>query len=239
MFRAFGLALLIITVIGSIIWAFNRHERVLDIQQELISTQQELTSTRAELTSAQQELSSVQQELSSVQRELDSAELTINSLESKIELYVDTWGRVYDGRTNPIEGYVTNADASNPTWTELLDFLLEDKTDQNPYVPDAYVCANFARDVHNNAERAGIRAADVSIELSDVGWHALNAFKTTDRGLVFIDCTGTTEPQPGWSYDRIVDVQLGGNYICRHLFEGDDWYTISSWGTILNLKIIW
>jgi hypothetical protein len=249
MFRAFGLALLIIAVIGSVLWGFNRHETVLDIQQELASTHQELSSTQQELSSTQQdlnstqaELTSAQQELESVEQELDSAELTISSLESELELYKDTWGSVRDTAGSRLFGLANDETARNPTWAELLDFLVEDNTDENPYVYGAYVCRDFAVDVHNNAEQGGIRAAYVSIDLSgsEVG-HALNAFKTTDRGLVFIDCTGLQASEPGPSNcDKTVDVRLGKRYVPKSLFPESGWsVTWESMGTVRDVEIYW
>ena len=83
-----------------------------------------------------------------------------------------------------------NPEATDVTWPELKDFLREDKTDEMLYIEDVFMCADFAEMLHNNAEAAGIRAAWVGIDLygSDEG-HALNAFNTTDRGLVYIDVT--------------------------------------------------
>ena len=94
------------------------------------------------------------------------------------------------GDGEPIE-LINNPDATNPTYSELLAFIQEDSTDTNDYLENpyiGYVCADFAEDVHNNAEAAGIRAAWVSIDFegSDVG-HAVNAFETTDLSLVYID----------------------------------------------------
>jgi hypothetical protein len=81
--------------------------------------------------------------------------------------------------------------AINPTWDQLKSFLLTDTTDENDYLPGIRVCAEFAAELHNNAEAAGIKAAWVSIDFEgDSKGHALNAFNTTDCGLVFIDCTG-------------------------------------------------
>jgi hypothetical protein len=50
---------------------------------------------------------------------------------------------------------------------------------------------DFAEMLHNNAEQAGIRAAFVGINFAGkkIG-HAINAFQTTDMGLVHVDCTG-------------------------------------------------
>lgn len=81
--------------------------------------------------------------------------------------------------------------AKNPTWHELKRFLILDTTDENAYLPGIRVCAEFAAELHNKAEKAGIRAAWVALEFEDGSeGHALNAFETTDQGLVFIDCTG-------------------------------------------------
>lgn len=86
---------------------------------------------------------------------------------------------------------INNGDAVDPTWDQLKDFLLVDPTDENDYLPGIRVCAEFAAELHNNAEAAGIKAAWVSLDFEDdSSGHALNAFNTTDYGLVFIDCTG-------------------------------------------------
>ena len=86
-----------------------------------------------------------------------------------------------------------NPQATDPSWDQLKAFLAEDKTDERDYVLGDFVCGSFAQDVHNNAEKAGIRAAWVAIDLANkpIG-HALNAFNTTDRGMVFTDSTGDT-----------------------------------------------
>jgi len=89
---------------------------------------------------------------------------------------------------------INNSEAHRPTWQELMDFLEADATDQKPYNVDSFACVAFAEELHNNAEAAGIEAAFVGVQFEDreVG-HALNAFNTTDRGLVFIDCTSPVQ----------------------------------------------
>ena len=254
MFRSFVFVLLIIGVIASIVWGINRHEKVLEMQSELTLTQAELNSVQEGLSSCQQTLDSTLQELKtraetirsleseigSLESEISSLEWKVGSLESEIGLYKDTWGSVYSGSNRPWAdiSLVNNANALDPTWAELLDFLRWDETSQNTYVPDGYVCRHFAMDVHNNAEEAGIRAAYVGMSMRGSAYgHAFNAFKTTDRGLVFIDCTGSVNPQPGWCYCRLVEVQLGGNYASRYLLSEDDWTT--RWGTVTKLAIYW
>jgi hypothetical protein len=89
---------------------------------------------------------------------------------------------------------INNSEASPPTWQELMAFLEADTTDQKLYNVDSFACVAFAEELHNNAEAAGIEAAFVGVQFEgrEVG-HALNAFNTTDRGLVFIDCTSPVQ----------------------------------------------
>jgi hypothetical protein len=137
------------------------------------------------------------------------------------------------GDGEPIE-LINNPNATNPTYAELIAFIQEDTTDTNDYLENpviGYVCADFAEDVHNNAEAAGIRAAWVSIDFGeDDEGHACNAFDTTDMGLIYIDCTGQSfsnklnfrlvETDEGFSlvsdsptsWDAIAYVEIGKEY---------------------------
>jgi hypothetical protein len=117
------------------------------------------------------------------------------------------------GDYRPIE-LASNPDARDPSWDELMAFIQSDSTDGKPYIRTfywGYVCTDYAEDLHNNAEAAGIRAAWVGIDFGEGGpGHALNGFVTTDRGLVFIDCT---------EWDTMAYVKTGEElgYIDLHL----------------------
>jgi hypothetical protein len=90
---------------------------------------------------------------------------------------------------------VDDPTARDPTWEELMHFLEEDDTDRILYQLDSFNCIDFAERLHNNAENRGIRAAYVSVSFQDrQNGHAINAFETVDKGLVFIDCTGAENP---------------------------------------------
>jgi len=135
-----------------------------------------------------------------------------------------------------------NPDAKNPSWAELKTFLLKDDTDSIKYDFDKFVCADFAERLHNNAEAAGIRAAFVSIWLGPCsyfptsGGHALNAFETTDKGLVYIDCTGFFR---GVNADKIVDVEVGKNYVPRSIFPEPGWSDVwDSMGKVERIETI-
>jgi len=89
----------------------------------------------------------------------------------------------------------------NPTYQELREFLADDKTDSKAYINGEYVCFDFAAELNNNAEARGIRAAYVRLRSKE--WaHAVVAFETVDRGLVFI------EPQS----DTVVELAVGRIY---------------------------
>jgi hypothetical protein len=241
MLRKVTYASLIIVIIGVTVWGLITYN-------SLLRTRSDLNLLGREVAALEISLEEAEHRMARTEEDLVSANLTIGSLESQLQLCKDTWGSVFtqDLSSGPdlwpgtwyMRYLVNKESATDPTWSQLLDFLLEDRTDQDTGRPSIHDCGYFARDLHNNAESAGIRAACVHIRTATVS-HAFNAFRTTDRGLVFIDCTGLMEPEPGRSYDRVVDVQLGGNYACRYLFPEGNWTTHSEWGTLTELRICW
>ena len=116
---------------------------------------------------------------------------------------------------------VNNDLAGDVSWSTLATFLAMDATDESPYVQGERMCGTFAEMLHNNAEAGGIRAAWVSVDMvgQEIG-HALNAFLTTDRGVVFVDCTGedaglvvsADQDVEGCDYDKIAFVKKGEEY---------------------------
>ncbi len=132
--------------------------------------------------------------------------------------------------------YITLRNSSaaiDPSWATLRSFLLKDKTDSIRYNLTSFVCADFAEMLHNNAEEAGIRAAYVVVQLGPCssytlgGGHALNAFQTADRGLLYIDCTGSNQ---GINADKIIEVKEGQEYIPESIFPESGWSAI--WGNM-------
>jgi hypothetical protein len=99
-----------------------------------------------------------------------------------------------------------NHEARNVTRTEVMDFILQDKTDQLIYNDSVFVCIDFAVAVHDNAERRNISAGVVTCSIGGT-LHALNVFNTTDRGLVYIDCTGVRAGAPVHNYNKIAGIE--------------------------------
>jgi len=96
----------------------------------------------------------------------------------------------------------------NPTFQELRDFILGDPTNRNEFDLNQYECRHFATDVNNNADAEGLRCAFVLL-CYERGQHAVLAFQTTDRGLVYI------EPQT----DARIHPEVGGKYQGQEIIE--------------------
>jgi len=154
-------------------------------------------------------------------------------------------GVVVDGKTlvgadgEPIELFQDSA-ADDVTWAEVRQFLLSDQTDRILYDDDTFACADYAERLHNDAERAGIRAGYVVINFaSGPPGHALNVFNTTDRGLIYVDDTGTSEPSP-CSADKTVELAVGRSYIPESVFPCPGYsVTWENLGRVTDVNVIW
>ena len=91
----------------------------------------------------------------------------------------------------------------NPTWSELRKFLKRDDTDTLPYIEGSFDCSGFAITLRDRAWRYGIRCAYVELGFAKREGHALNAFETTDEGLIYVDDTGA---------DQIAYIETGQPY---------------------------
>jgi hypothetical protein len=121
--------------------------------------------------------------------------------------------------------------ATDPSWDELLTFLQQDDTDEHLFRDGEFVCADFAELLHNNAEASGIRAAFVGVDFrADEEAHALNAFNTTDKGLVYVDCTSGSSSSSVIA--ELPDSEEGKGKACAHdkiayVVEGNEYGIIS------------
>jgi hypothetical protein len=86
--------------------------------------------------------------------------------------------------------------AETVSFSELELFLAADQTEERAYDYPNYTCLDFAVDLHNRAEAGGIKCGVVAVGFIGPGdGHAFNAFPTTDRGMVYIDCTGINQTE--------------------------------------------
>jgi len=223
---------------------YNELNKTLELNEEL---EKELVDTEQELDYVEEHLQTQKAKTSELQIELEAIQAEVEAIREELQLYHDTGIRVAQGIVPPYTASLSgqfnlenDPDASNISWSQLKDFLREDRTDNNPYVENVYMCGEFAEDLHNNAENSGIRAAFVAIQFEDgSNPHALNAFVTTDRGLVYIDTTGTElgieRPR---HMDCIVTTNVGKRLYHKLLFA-TDWKISSSRSIVSQVEIYW
>ena len=120
-----------------------------------------------------------------------------------------TWLARSDGK--PVRLH-NNPAATDPTLEELIAFLQEDKTNELLYVDGEFVCTEFALTLHDHAESAGLRAGYVTLTFDEGIGHALNAFETTDFGLVYVDCTGSRDGRNTEYYKSFAYIEKGRPY---------------------------
>lgn len=121
------------------------------------------------------------------------------------------------------DGTVAGYNIRDPTYAEMQDFITSDKTNLNIYNLKTYNCFCFTRDVLANAFNVGIKAGFVYIEFPEIA-HAIVAFNTVDKGLVFV------EPQT----DNIMTMSIGLHYWDRSIFKEPGYDD-----TIKSFTIIW
>ena len=225
----------ILSILSSVYLDIRSFKNVRDSVVEALSTQSEQFRSSVDLLIQRAELKFIEASSALVQ-EIEEQGNT-SPVYSNGAVLVGADGHVIALRNNP--------SAKNPSWAELKAFLLEDDTDGIEYVMGKFVCADFAERLHNNAEAAGIRAAYVLVDLGPCSYyprgsgHALNAFETTDRGLVYIDCTGV---QSGvkLNADKIVDLEVGKDYVPRSIFPEPGWpHFWLSMGKVERMAMQW
>jgi hypothetical protein len=141
------------------------------------------------------------------------------------------------------------SDVRDPTWDQVKAFIEQDNTDLMPYVYPTFTCANFAERVHDDAEAQGIRAgiACISFDSQPIdyspfnygpGWtpppptmggHVVDVFNTTDKGLVYIDCTNVEANE---THDCVAYIQVGQEYNCLDFGLADNDFDYSHYEDI-------
>jgi hypothetical protein len=101
----------------------------------------------------------------------------------------------------------------DPTYHEMLVFLSNDLTNCLVYHDPTFVCTDFAATLSKNAYKLGWRCFSVILYFnypsSTSGAHGINAFNTTDKGLVYV------EPQD----DCIMNVRIGQPYWNKSMYR--------------------
>jgi hypothetical protein len=191
------------------------------------------SSTQQELTVAQIEITTLQVTVEDHESELSATKAELMTLKDELEATKDNLSNV-KGELQATEQKLSAIQTDmfhlhNPTFEEAVSFLRDDKTDSNEYVEDTFVCSHFAHAVNNNAENQGIRCAFVDIRYPELG-HAIVAFDTTDKGLVYFDPITDERARPvvGKEYWRCIEPRAG-YYYEKPSFDD----------TIIDILVIW
>ena len=232
-----------------------------DTKQQLEDTRQDLDeqieqteeyvdlyeSSLEELDDKKQEMDTMSERIAELQQTNQERQDIIDDIQQQLDLYEDTLGiQVFSDITPPYNiGYLSdltltdNSTAENPTWEQLLDFLRSDKTDKNLYIENVYMCGSFAEDLHNNAEAKGIRAAFVAVHFDTGVPHAINAFKTVDQDLVYIDATGSDVRISLANLDKRVKMAKDELYRQYLLFPDGFWTLSQDTRIVKSIEIYW
>ncbi|MBN1860417.1 MAG: hypothetical protein JW840_03030, partial [Candidatus Thermoplasmatota archaeon] len=174
-----------------------------------------LLSDSSQLNFLNENIANVQNDINSIKSQISSSEYTLSNIHNEVVLRES--GKIFN--------------ISKPTYSEVLIFLIKDKTDQNQYSSD-YTCTYFSKDVCNNAVQQGIRCGFVEITFidSDSSGHAIVAFDTSDKGVVYF------EPQ----HDARIYLEIGKRfYQCLEKQAGYYWIAPSYDDTIKEIICFW
>jgi len=139
-----------------------------------------------QITSLKENLSALQKDLLSTKAELERIKNLFNNLTLSKE-----------------------SNLRNPSWEELKTFLEADNTNKLVY-NESFDCTGFAIELFKRARLNGFRVGIVEIEFEDnTSAHFLNVFKTSDKGIVFIDVTGN---ENGTGKDKVGYLEIGKVY---------------------------
>jgi hypothetical protein len=197
----------------------------LNYYNAIISINNQLSDAQGSILSYQSQIRTLNSDKFVLENKEKTLENTVAELTKKLD---DTLP--YKSEAGQIK--LTNqSNTHNPTWVELKIFLANDATDKIPYVDGSFTCGDFAQKLHDNAEKVGIRGGVVAIHFEKEGQlvertidfvfhkvtlyemvypHAINCFYTTDKGLIYIDDTGTTNTE--CKYDAVGYIEVGKDY---------------------------
>lgn len=175
------------------------------------------------------------------QNQIDSQIIDNKVSPNSLEVRWDIEGKFYD-----VPCFVDNINAKDCTYEDLLIFLKEDLTDKMVLQENDVLnsCERYTLVLHDNAEKFGIRcgyAIVTFVEIDEVYGrfgHALCAFNTLDRGIIFIDDTFSpnVDVDRDSMFDKTGEVVVGQKYAPNRLFDDRKYKTM---GTVESVDVYW
>lgn len=157
------------------------------------------------------------------------------------EIRWDVEGKFYD-----IPCFVDNVNAKDCNYEDLLIFLKGDLTDKMLLQENDVLnsCERYTLVLHDNAEKFGIRCGYSIVTFVEIDeiygrfGHALCAFNTLDKGMIFIDDTfsPTVDVDKDSMFDKTGEVVVGQKYVPSRLFDDKRYKPM---GTIESVDVYW
>jgi hypothetical protein len=148
----------------------------------------EYEALQSRLNASQLEIGAMKTNLATLQDSYNDLQADYGGLLATSESLQDDYDDLRADYENSLERFKQST-LEDPTWSELEEFLERDDTDTIPYTEDDFDCSGFAITLRDRAWRYGMRSAYVELVFSEGEGHALNAFDTTDKGLIYVDNT--------------------------------------------------
>ena len=177
--------------------------------------QEEHDAVVDERDEAQGQVASLQGDLAEAQSQLETIESDLAAARSQVQ----TLQHDYDRIKNEVLERIEESGLRNPTWEELREFLLLEETDKLHYDKDSFDCTGFTITVRDHAQEYGFRCAFVEVSFTAGEGHAFNAFETTDKGLIYVDDTGTASGLMSFDCEAFIDAN--GKVRLQPLFPED------------------
>ncbi len=201
--------------------AASTQVELLAAQDALALARSTLESTRSDLASAQAALSAAQGELVAARASLTSSQVQYSDLQATLADLQTSYDRMVSGYD-----YVLK----DPTYQAMVSFLARDNTSDKTYSANSYNCVDFSADIKANAAKEKIRCAYVAVDFPGSTGHALLAFNTIDRDVIYI------EPQS----DEEVRLEVGEHYYeCIIPKPGYYYDAPENDDTILRFVVVW
>ncbi len=202
-----ALGILVIILLGGLFVTINNYKEIVKNKDVLIESKEKIINRlrawlKGNMTYYNSSLSLLNSTIASLKSKLSS----LLSKNKELQDIITSLNKNYSELQRKYESLLNatlRTTLKDPTWEELKSFLESDKTDELEYKPHEFDCTGFAITLRDHAWRRGFRCAFVEIDFSSRAGHNLNAFKTTDKGLVFVDTVGG---------DAIAYVQVGKPY---------------------------
>jgi cell division protein FtsB len=162
----------------------------------------ELDTANSQIRYLNEKIDSLQTEFNILKADYEQLQQNKDKLQADNNTLQDNYNKLNDNYNTFIERE-KQSELYNISWPDLIEVLKRDNTNLLEYKEDVFDCEGFAITLRDRLARYRIRCAYVALGFPEGAGHALNAFQTTDKGLIFVDEV---------EHDSIAYVEKGKQY---------------------------